>query len=61
MDVTGPQGVPYCMVTLTSQYLKIGLTDSIQIWHVVVTGFQGVPYFNHNHVEECAYFIYFVL
>ena len=25
--------------------LKNGMTDSIQIWHVVVSGFQGVPYF----------------
>ena len=60
MDVTGLQGVPYCLVTLNSSsnililslsfsfsgpYLKNGLTDSIQIWHVVVTRFDGVPYF----------------
>ena len=44
--------MPYCKVTLNSQYLKIGLMDSIQICHVVVTGYQGVPDFNHNHLEE---------
>ena len=45
------------------QYLKNGLTDSIQIWHVVVTGFQGVPYFKvtltshvlKNYVEFMFY------
>ena len=57
MDVTGPQDVPYCKVTLNSQYLKIGLTDSIQILHVVVAGFQSVPYFNHNQMEE--FFLHF--
>ena len=38
---------------MSGQYLKNGLTDSIQIWHVVVTGFQGVPYFKvtlNSHV-----------
>ena len=29
----------------SSPYLKNGLTDSIQIWHMVVTSFEGVPYF----------------
>ena len=61
MDVTGPQGMPYFKMNLTptsnklililsfsvsTQYLKNGLTDSIQIWHVVVTGIQGVSSFN---------------
>ena len=27
------------------QYLKNGLMESIQIWHVVVTSFEGAPYF----------------
>ena len=63
-----PQSVPYFKVTSTlsgnilissliffvfEQYLKNELTDSIQIWHVVVTGFQGVPYFKvtlNSHV-----------
>ena len=35
--------------TLTFQTVSLGLTNgltnSIQIWHVVVTGFQGVPCF----------------
>ena len=30
---------------VSGQYLKNGFTDSIQIWHVVVIGFQGLPYF----------------
>ena len=35
------------------QYLKSRLMDSIQIWHVVVTGIQGVSYFKvtlNSHV-----------
>ena len=59
MDVTAPQGVLYSFVTLNSvkyltsrslsffisgQYLKNVLMDSIQIWHVIVTSFEGVPY-----------------
>ena len=38
---------------VSGQYLENGLTDSIQIWHLVVTGFQGVPYFKvtlNSHV-----------
>ena len=51
MDLTGPQGVPYCKVTLNSQYLKIGLIQfRFGIW--LATGFQGVPYFSHKHVED---------
>ena len=30
---------------ISRKYLKNGLMDSIQICHVVVTGFQGVHYF----------------
>ena len=33
------------MFFVSGQYLKNLLTDSIQIRHVVVTGFQGVPNF----------------
>ena len=29
---------------VSREYLKNGLMDSIQIWLVVLTGFQGVPY-----------------
>ena len=29
---------------LPRQYLKNGMMDEIQIWHVVVTGDQGVSY-----------------
>ena len=29
---------------VSRQYLKNGLMDSIQIWHVVVTSFEGVTY-----------------
>ena len=50
----------YCKMTINSQYyhtysefkffvsrqyLKNRLMDSFQVWHVVVTGFQDVPYF----------------
>ena len=59
MDVTRTQGVACFKVTLNShsnilililsvsvsrQFLQNGLTDSIQIWHLVVTGIQGVSY-----------------
>ena len=30
---------------LSREYLKNGVMDSIQIWHVPGTGPQGVPYF----------------
>ena len=30
---------------LSRQYLKNGMMDEIQIWHVDVTGTQCVPYF----------------
>ena len=30
---------------LSREYLKNGLMNSIQIWHVVITCFEGVPYF----------------
>ena len=33
------------VVTFPSQYLKNGMMDEIQIWHVDVTGTQGVPCF----------------
>ena len=32
------------LVFFSGPYLKNGLTASIQIWHVVVTSFEGVPY-----------------
>ena len=35
----------YIKFFVSRQSHKNGLTDSIQIWHVVVTCFQGVPYF----------------
>ena len=31
--------------TLSREYLKNGMMDSIQIWYGHVTGPQGVPYF----------------
>ena len=31
--------------SVSRQYFENWLTDSIQIWHVVVTGIQGVSYF----------------
>ena len=31
-------------LSVLTQNLKNELTDSIQIWHVVVTGIQGVSY-----------------
>ena len=39
--------------SVSRQFLENGLTDSIQIWHVVVTGIQGVPCFKmtlNSHV-----------
>ena len=30
--------------SVSGECLKNGFTDSIQIWHVVVTGFQDMPY-----------------
>ena len=38
---------------VSGQYLKNGLMDSIQIWHVVVTSFESMPYFKvalNSHV-----------
>ena len=32
-------------MVLPRQYLKNGMMDEIQIWHVDVTGTQGVPCF----------------
>ena len=40
-------------VSVSRQFLENGLTDSIKIWHVVVTGIQGVSYFKvtlNSHV-----------
>ena len=42
-------------LSVLTQYLENGLTDSIQIWHVVVTGVQGVSYFKvtlNSHVQR---------
>ena len=40
-------------IYVSGQYLRNGLTDSIQIWHVLVTGFQVLTYFKvalNSHV-----------
>ena len=47
------------MFFVSRQYLKNGLMVSIQVCHVAVTGFQGVPYFKvtlNSHVLK-SYFL----
>ena len=52
-------------LSVLTHYLENGLTDSIQIWHVVVTGIEGVSYFkvtSNFHVQKNYvefYFFYF--
>ena len=55
MDVTRTSNILILILSLSisRQYLKSRLMDSIQIWHVVVTGIQGVFYFKvtlNSHV-----------
>ena len=67
MTVNSTSNILILTFCVSRHYLEIGLTDSIQIWHVVVTGIQGVSYFKvtlNSHVQknyvEFKFFYFFI-